>query len=89
MILNGLIYNAGAVLTYLAKLPMLGDAHGVRLAYLTSLLEVLKLIYLLEECLMYTASMTRLKVMYHWEGTQQLLLYIIYYSYSQFPMVSE
>ena len=31
---------AGAVLTYLAKLPMLGDACGVRLAYLTSLLEV-------------------------------------------------
>ena len=30
----------GAVLTYLAKLPMLGDACGVRLAYLTSLLEV-------------------------------------------------
>lgn len=34
------LFIVGAVLTYLAKLPMLGDAYGVRLAYLTSLLEV-------------------------------------------------
>jgi len=31
---------SGGVFTYLAKLPMLGDACGTRLAYLTSLLEV-------------------------------------------------
>ena len=31
----------GGVFTYLAKLPMLGEACGTRLAYLTSLLEVL------------------------------------------------
>ncbi len=30
----------GGVFTYLAKLPMLGDACGTRLAYLTALLEV-------------------------------------------------
>ena len=30
----------GGVFTYLAKLPMLGDASGTRLAFLTSLLEV-------------------------------------------------
>lgn len=35
---------AGGVFTYLAKLPMLGDAAGTRLAYLTSLLEVNKCI---------------------------------------------
>ena len=32
--------HVGGVFTYLAKLPMLGDACGSRLAYLTSLLEV-------------------------------------------------
>ena len=32
--------SVGGVFTYLAKLPMLGDACGSRLAYLTSLLEV-------------------------------------------------
>ena len=31
---------AGGVFTYLARLPMLGEACGTRLAYLTSLLEV-------------------------------------------------
>ena len=31
---------SGGVFTYLAKLPLLGDAAGTRLAYLTSLLEV-------------------------------------------------
>lgn len=30
----------GNLLCYLTKLPMLGDAHGTRIAYLTSLLEV-------------------------------------------------
>ena len=30
----------GGVFTYLARLPMLGEACGTRLAYLTSLLEV-------------------------------------------------
>ena len=32
--------SVGGVFTYLAKLPMLGDACGTRLVYLTSLLEV-------------------------------------------------
>ena len=32
--------STGGVFTYLAKLPMLGDACGTRLVYLTSLLEV-------------------------------------------------
>lgn len=31
---------AGTLLSYLTKLPVLGAAHGTRLAYLTSLLEI-------------------------------------------------
>ena len=30
----------GTLLSYLTKLPVLGAAHGTRLAYLTSLLEI-------------------------------------------------
>ena len=37
---------SGGVLTYLAKLPQLGDSCGTRLAYLTSLLQVHMYMYM-------------------------------------------
>ena len=37
---RAIICSAGTLLSYLTKLPVLGAAHGTRLAYLTSLLEI-------------------------------------------------
>lgn len=47
---NQLSFLVGGVFTYLAKLPMLGDSCGTRLAYLTSLLEVCSRSSLLDRC---------------------------------------
>ena len=40
LLLRDCVTFAGTLLSYLTKLPVLGTAHGTRLAYLTSLLEI-------------------------------------------------